>query len=272
MACMFFSYFQSSTYNKYTCLNLGVHYTLRSPGQSLDEEMQDILYDDIYPYLVVSAMLIVIASIEWSEQIFNKPPTPWLWTSIALITIGYCAIRLLDAWKRLKNIKLGRDGERIVGQGLEKLREKGYRVFHDVIDAERGFNIDHIVVGPVGVFTVETKTVSKKGGVQKIERVGDNVRIDGFFPDRNPLEQAKSQAYWLEDFILELTGIKTKVKPVVIYPGWFVESQQRGTDVWVLNEKAFPTFLQNEEVILDKEKIDYISAQITKYNQGNNFI
>ena len=43
------------------------------------------------------------------------------------------------------------------------------------------------------------------------------------------------------------TGKSFAVKPVVLYPGWFVE-QRPGSkrDVWVLNEKAFPKFLANE--------------------------
>lgn len=242
---------------------------LRNPGQSLDEKIQDILYDDVYSRFFIVSLFIVIAVMEWSRQISNTSPTPVFWTFIALVAIGYYAVKIVEALKRIKNIKLGRDGEKIVGQSLEKMRSVGYKVFHDVIDYDRGFNVDHIIVGPAGVFTIETKTISKADGVRKIKCDGDNIKIDGFSPDRNPIFQAKAQAHWLQDFILAFTGMKIFVKPVVIFPGWFVESEQRNADVWVLNEKALASFLQNQEIVLNEEKISLIATQISKYNQGN---
>ena len=60
------------------------------------------------------------------------------------------------------------DWERAVGQTLEALRRKGYRVFHDLIG--EGFNLDHVIISEHGVFSVETKTYSKpaKGGCKII--------------------------------------------------------------------------------------------------------
>jgi hypothetical protein len=55
----------------------------------------------------------------------------------------------------------GADGEEIVGEILESLVADGWQVIHDV-SFGRG-NIDHIVVGPGGLFTVETK--SRRGRV-----------------------------------------------------------------------------------------------------------
>ncbi len=250
--------------NKYSPLK---NRPLRNPGQSLDEKIQDILYDDVYPYIITGIFLVFIAGMEWSRQIFNTPPNPLLWTFIALVAVGYYAVRIKEALKHIKNIRLGRDGEKIVGQSLEQLRESGYKVFHDLVDIDGVFNIDHIIIGSTGVFTVETKTRSKAGGVRKVEYNGSTIKIDGLVPDRNPIFQAKAQARWLEYFIFESTGIKINVKPVVVYPGWFVESRQAGTDVWVLNEKAFLSFLQKEEDTLNGEQVNLISAQIKKYIQ-----
>jgi hypothetical protein len=46
-----------------------------------------------------------------------------------------------------------------VGQYLETLRARGYRVLHDLIGD--GFNVDHALIGPDSIFTVETKTYHK---------------------------------------------------------------------------------------------------------------
>jgi hypothetical protein len=55
-----------------------------------------------------------------------------------------------DSWAQ------GAEGEEVVGKILEGLRAEGWQVIHDV-SFGRG-NIDHIVVGPGGIFTIETKS------------------------------------------------------------------------------------------------------------------
>jgi hypothetical protein len=69
------------------------------------------------------------------------------------------------SWKRFFGGNLRRDfaawsqgaeGEEVVGKILEGLVEEGWCVIHDV-SFGRG-NIDHIVVGPGGIFTIETKS------------------------------------------------------------------------------------------------------------------
>jgi hypothetical protein len=58
--------------------------------------------------------------------------------------------------------RIGYDGELATAQELNQLMRHGYYVFHD-LQAEN-FNIDHIVIGPAGVFAVETKSRSNDIG------------------------------------------------------------------------------------------------------------
>ncbi|MFF2039019.1 nuclease-related domain-containing protein [Kitasatospora sp. NPDC058170] len=51
---------------------------------------------------------------------------------------------------------LGLEGERIVGAGLEPLRRAGWRILHGV-PLPSGADIDHVAIGPPGVFTINTK-------------------------------------------------------------------------------------------------------------------
>jgi hypothetical protein len=71
------------------------------------------------------------------------------------------------AWRR------GANGERITALWLGRLPD-GWHVFHDVPVGERGANIDHVVVGPAGVFTVNTKNLTGKlwVGAKSIRRNG----------------------------------------------------------------------------------------------------
>lgn len=55
-----------------------------------------------------------------------------------------------EAWRR------GALGERIVGKELERLGSQ-WRVLHSVPDGNRGGDIDHLLMGPGGVFAINTK-------------------------------------------------------------------------------------------------------------------
>ncbi len=71
-------------------------------------------------------------------------------------------------------------GERVVGWMLGRLPE-GWYVFHDVPVGNRGTNIDHILVGPAGVFILNTKYFS--GTVRVAPRP---IRVNGVPKDFLP--------------------------------------------------------------------------------------
>jgi Nuclease-related domain len=78
---------------------------------------------------------------------------------------------------------------RKLSDNVSTLRELGYKVFHDVVGGD--FNLDHVLIGPAGVFTVETKTHSKRIGDARVTFEGETIRGGGFEPDRDPLVQPK---------------------------------------------------------------------------------
>ena len=88
-------------------------------------------------------------------------------------------------------------------------------------------------------------------------------------PNRDPIVQAKAQANWLRDFIHQAIGKYPKVRPVVLYPGWFVKPQPKGVEVWVLNPRNLPAFLQYEKPILEQHEIGLIAGQLSQYIRGS---
>jgi hypothetical protein len=59
----------------------------------------------------------------------------------------------------MEHLLLALTGERAVGQFLEeKLRPLGYHILNDL--PGDGFNLDHVIIGPTGIYCVETKTRS----------------------------------------------------------------------------------------------------------------
>jgi hypothetical protein len=70
--------------------------------------------------------------------------------ALALGSVGYARLEEARPWL------LGAGGERRVGRELDRLKRSGWTVRHD-IRKRGGGNIDHLVCGPRGVFTIETK-------------------------------------------------------------------------------------------------------------------
>ncbi len=96
--------------------------TLRHYGQSLDEEFDRILNDEIAIYLIGGSFLIIITVLEWWRWYKSIPPNPLLYSLITLLVIPVLALLIRKKFKQLQKIKQGRKGERFVGQALENLR------------------------------------------------------------------------------------------------------------------------------------------------------
>jgi hypothetical protein len=242
---------------------------LRNPGQSLDEQIFDLLYDKYLTPISLTLFALLMAGMEWHRSFYPRAPSPMLYSAIALLGIGYCAISFFRHRPRLRALRQARDGEKAVGQYLERLRSSGYRVLHDLVGS--GFNVDHVLVGPAGILTVETKTLSKpERGEARIDFDGNRVTINGFSPDRDPIVQAKAQAGWLRELLLESTGKALAVRPIVVYPGWFVEKLPSTTpEVQVLNPKALPSFLAREPARLTPEDQNLAHFHLSRFVRGH---
>jgi len=150
-------------------------------------------------------------------------------------------------------------GERYVGRLLEdQLIPHGYHVFHDV--QGRIGNIDHLVIGPSGVFTIETKTRSKRQSDQKVSYDGTKVLVDGFEPDRDPISQALMQKQWVGEQMNPVLGKLIPIQPVVVYPEWFVSPGPSGAKVWVLNEKWVASSVRKHAITLSPDEISALVA------------
>lgn len=238
---------------------------LRNPGQSIREERFDLVYDKLLGPMMVVLVLVVWALLDWFRYYFPVPPAPLVTTTIAVIALLFVVWQFRKYWPRVASLKLAEDGEKAVGQFLEKLREQGYAVFHDIVG--QGFNVDHILIGPAGVFTVETKTWRKpQTGSSRIRFDGQALTADGWSPERNPVVQAKAQAHWIKGVLAESTGKSFAVRPVIVFPGWFVESQRNTrSDIWVLEPKALPAFLAQEKMQLVPEDIKLAVFHLSRF-------
>jgi hypothetical protein len=243
---------------------------LRLPGQSIQDELDELAWDTVAGYLLVAAMASFLAFMEWMAVLNNWPRQPWVFTGLAAVAISVAVPRIFIAVRRAQHLKLGRDGERVVGQFLDELRAKGAQVFHDV--PADGFNLDHVIISARGIFAVETKTFSKprvgKPTISFDEAGG--IRVAGRTPDRDAIAQAQSAASWLRMLLRESTGKEFSVRSVVLFPGWFVEPMSRDwkrdqNKPWVLEPKGLPAFIEHEPGTIGPSDVTLAAYHLSRY-------
>lgn len=237
---------------------------LRVPGQSIDLEIDDLAYDGVLAPLLYALFALLLAGLEWSREVFTIKPAPWFYTVAAAGVCIFAAVRVPRTLTRLRALRLGREGERAVAQYLEWFRTAGFFVLHDVPNDNA--NIDHVLLGTKGLFTIETKTISKpERGECKVRVLDGRVRANGQVIDRDPLVQAKAQARWLSNFLGD-SRFKPFVQPVVVFPGWFVEPfDMKAAGVWVLEPKALDRFIESQPERHTREEVKAMASALSSY-------
>lgn len=239
---------------------------LRNPGQSLDEEIDRLINEEGISWVTTAIFCLVMLLLEWYRWQTKTEPNPVAMIIVTAPVIGFASFKIFTIARQVKRLKMARDGEKAVGQYLSDLRGSGYRIFHDILGDE--FNIDHIIISDRGIFTVETKTYSKPSqGCAEIHFDGKALLLNSRPPHRDPVVQAKAQADWCRQTLQESTGKVYPVKPVIVFPGWFVRPTAEGkrSALWVLNPKALPSFIKNEPQRLQPEEVHLAAYHLSRY-------
>ncbi len=172
----------------------------------------------------------------------------WLRVSIELAAIGLMlgANRWLspqvDRWLQ------GARGEQRVGAVLDSLSGDGWHALHDV-SLGRG-NIDHILVGPGGIFTIETK--SHKGRF-RVERI-----------DSAMLKQAYAEKKLLE----RITGYK--VQPLLVFSeAWLIgRVPARREGVVILPARILEGYVNRRPPVVPASRASQVYGQLATALSG----
>ncbi len=153
--------------------------------------------------------------------------------------------------------RIGADGETEVARRLGRLG-LGWRVLHAVPVGERGSDIDHVVIGPGGVFTINAKNHPQAN----VWVGGDTVKVNGFNQPyiRNSRHEARRAAKLLSaaaGFDVEVRGI---VAIMGAQRGFTVKAQPRDGVVSVITRKQVDAHLQAAPAVLGVPSIERIFA------------
>jgi hypothetical protein len=234
---------------------------LRSPGEGLRREIADI-NDDFAGYMMSASILPLYLYCVYLIGI-GRGYEALYWVLGSVLTI-FLVWRVLALIGQRRRKRIGLAGEMATGEELNRLMLDGFHVYHD-FPADR-FNIDHIVVGPSGVFAVETKARSKgsrgnRMAEAKVTYDGERLRFPSW-GTTEPIDQAKAQAAWLSKWLSGAVGEPVKATPMVAIPGWYVE-RKAPDGIPVLNPKQVKTYLDaKKEGVLSESMIKRICHQL----------
>jgi hypothetical protein len=238
---------------------------LRNPGQSVDEEIDRLVNDKFLGFLLFPMMFWIFAWMEWIQKLLKVPRMPAIYAAAATLFTIVAAYQFWRLRRRVRNLKLGRDGEREVAEVLETLKEEGAQVIHDV--PGNNFNIDHIVVSTRGIYAIETKTWRKRKNQSRIEFDGERVTISGKPSEFDPTDQCRAQAAWVRDLLKLSTTKHFPVRGVVVFPTWWVEQLPgaANSDLWVLNPKALVKWIASAPEIWDRSDAAMAALHLRQY-------
>ena len=137
--------------------------------------------------------------------LFVHPPAA---ATLLVASLVWILWSLLKGLRRVERFFKGARGEERVAGILQGLPD-GYHVFNDFV--ARGKHVDHVVVGPCGVFAVETKFWRGRVTVEEGE-----ILLDGQLPDRSPVAQASREAALVRS-ALASAGWTGGVTPVLAF-------------------------------------------------------
>lgn len=131
----------------------------------------------------------------------------FLFLILAVLLTGF------TAWsaRRLQSFLKGAEGEDLVARQLSFL-PGSYSVFNDFQLDTSGPAFDHVVVGPAGVFVIETKNWAGD-----ISFENGQVLYNGKLPSRPPIRQVKEAAAALLDHLSASQCPEVQVQPVICF-------------------------------------------------------
>jgi len=240
---------------------------LRSPGESIQSKIDDTSSDILLKLLmlpIIPVFLYTTAITQYSTS-QNKLSDfiILIYATSAILCTAYFCYAIYKLLRKRNLLRLGLECEVAVGQDLQNLIPYKFKIYNDFQAGK--FNIDHIAIGPTGVFAIETKGrakfVNQEKDNWKLEFDGKKLQFPSWV-ETKPIEQAIIQAKWLQNWIQKSTAEQVYVTPVLAFPGWYITRKAK-SDIHVYNGKR-SEFLAKGKTVLTEAQIQTISFQIEK--------
>jgi len=151
------------------------------------------------------------------------------------------------AWRR------GAEGEEEVGWQLRKLGE-GWKVIHGVPVGTGDTDIDHVVIGPPGVFTLNTK--NHLGG--RVTVTSRAIYVNGTYQPY--LAKSRAEGERATKLLTTSCGYEVIAQPLIVIMADELKVKGLTEGVNVIGRKRISRWLLNQRQTLAPEEVDEIYA------------
>lgn len=167
---------------------------------------------------------------------------------VFVVSLVYMAWSLCKGLRHVERFFKGARGEEKVSELLQTLPDD-YHVFNDFV--AMGKHVDHVVVGPSGVFSIETKFW--KGKVTLEEGC---ILLDGRLPDRSPLLQTKREAELVKAQLAH-NGWIGYVTPVLVFASDTFEAKiAEAQGAVVLNASHLKRSFDTDRIVIPPAELE----------------
>ncbi len=148
----------------------------------------------------------------------------------------------------------GGKGEVLVGKRLAKLSDE-WRVLHSIPIGDKGTDIDHLVIGPGGVFTFNTKNHSG----QRVWVHTHAFKVNGS-PHNDYLRASRAEAQKASRLLGAALGLPVEVTGVLVVIAERLDIREMPPETPVVGRKNIAAWLMSRPRHLDRVEIDSIYA------------
>jgi len=151
---------------------------------------------------------------------------------------------------------IGAAGEQRVGAALSVLtrREPLWQALHSIPAGSRGSDIDHVVMGPGGVYTLNTKHHRRR----RVWVGGDVVLLGGQYQPY--VRNSRHEAARASRLLSAACGFPVPVRGLVVVVGAHLRVKAQPADVVVLDERGLGRWLREQPVRLDTAALSHVYA------------
>ncbi len=245
-------------------------------GDSNFDEILNIITKMLLAWIIFAFTLSFVIT-EWIRVFFIITPDPFLMTILLILVTIITFIVLKRNFDNIENYKLGRRGEIYTANILSGTRENGYFLINDIPCVGKNgkkFNIDHVLIGEAGIFSVETKTWRKYGNNENYSKLTyDNGELSycGAKRGSRPVTQAIDNAKDISNILENRIGRIVKVKPTLLFPGAFINkstlenTSKDSSSLIISNPIYFVNSLAYMPKVLSTEEVGNIYKSLSSY-------
>jgi hypothetical protein len=211
------------------------------------------------PLLLIPFVVWIVCAVECAQRSLGFIPAPYFWFVVSVTITIYSGLRIFRLHARAKLSAQKSAGSAQVAEVLQRIRSKGFVVFHDLPGSSR--KIDHVVVGPSGIYAIETKARSGSGTIDYL--TDEELIFAGRIKDGRPLRYARGGAAAVQKRLHHELEDSYPVKPLVVFVGdWNVRAHKKNLTVHVTTLDKLVQYFDEQPPELTGKEIDLIASHL----------